>query len=500
MYYADFAALNVQQIAAGQKAFVNPRNAAAGALRQLDPAVTARRTLRFFGYGLGEVVGPDNVLPKSQSSLLEWLRDAGIPVAPHRRRVIGVSGLVDFYRDMATLRASLPFAIDGVVYKADDFSAQRQLGFVSRAPRFAIAHKFPAEEALTTVLDIDVQVGRTGAITPVARLAPVFVGGVTVENATLHNEEEIRRKDILIGDTVIVRRAGDVIPEVVAALLERRPADARQFVMPTACPVCGSAIERPEDEAIARCTGGLVCAAQRKQALLHFAQRRALDIEGLGEKLVDQLVERAWVHTPADLFGLSIDQLAALDRMGERSAGNLVAAIATARNTTLERFIYSLGIRHVGEATARELARYFGSLDALLQADEAALLQVPDIGPVVAHSIRNFLDEPHNQSVVDDLRSRGLSWPEGSGQVAVTDGPLVGKTLVLTGSLAGMSRDEAKARIERVGGKVAGSVSKKTDYVVAGTEAGSKLTKAGELGVRIIDEAGLLQLLGESHG
>lgn len=500
MYHADFAALNAQQVAAGQKEFVNPRNAAAGALRQLDPAVTARRTLRFFGYGLGEVIGPDDVLPKSQSSLLEWLRDAGIPVAPHRRRAMGVAGLMDFYRDMATRRAGLPFAIDGVVYKVDDFSAQRQLGFVSRAPRFAIAHKFPAEEALTTVLDIDVQVGRTGAITPVARLAPVFVGGVTVENATLHNEEEIRRKDILIGDTVIVRRAGDVIPEVVGALLERRPADARRFVMPNACPVCGSAIERPEEEAIARCTGGLVCAAQRKQALLHFAQRRALDIEGLGEKLVDQLVERAWVHTPADIFGLTIEQLAALDRMGERSASNLVAAIAAARSTTLERFIYSLGIRHVGEATARDLARYFGSLDALLQADEAALLQVPDVGPVVAHSIRNFLDEPHNQSVVADLRSRGLSWPEGAGQAATADGPLVGKTLVLTGSLAGMSRDEAKARIERAGGKVAGSVSKKTDYVVAGTEAGSKLTKAEELGVRIIDEAGLLQLLGEAHG
>jgi len=385
-----------------------------------------------------------------------------------------------------------------VVYKVNALAEQEQLGFVSRAPRFALAHKFPAQEMTTIVEDIEVQVGRTGAITPVARLQPVFVGGVTVTNATLHNEDEVRRKDVHIGDTVIVRRAGDVIPEVVAVVLERRPADARAFVMPTTCPVCGSHIERLEDEAIARCTGGLICAAQRKQALLHFAQRRAMDIEGLGDKVVEQVVDLGIVHTPADLYKLGVAKLAALDRMADKSAGNLVAAIEASRSTTFNRFIFALGIRHVGEATAKDLARHFGKLDALMVADEAALLEVNDVGPVVAQSIVNFFGEPHNVEVIEQLRAAGVHWAENE-PAARAPAPLAGKTFVLTGTLPTLSREAAKEMLEAAGAKVAGSVSKKTDYVVAGAEAGSKLDKAEALGVPVLDEAGMLALL-ESVG
>ena len=410
--------------------------------------------------------------------------------------VRGAQGLLSFHREVGERRDQLPYDIDGVVYKVNAIAEQEQLGFVSRAPRFALAHKFPAQEMTTTVEDIEVQVGRTGAITPVARLAPVFVGGVTVTNATLHNEDEIRRKDVHIGDTVIVRRAGDVIPEVVAVVLERRPADARAFVMPTECPVCGSHVERLEGEAIARCTGGLICAAQRKQALLHFAQRRAMDIEGLGDKVVEQLVDLGIVRTPADLYKLGVAKLAALDRMADKSASNLVAAIEQSRETTMNRFIFALGIRHVGEATAKDLAKHFGKLDNLLDADEAALLEVNDVGPVVAQSIANFLAEPHNVEVIEQLRAAGVHWAE-TEPTARAPLPLAGKTFVLTGTLPTMSREDAKEKLEAAGAKVAGSVSKKTDYVVAGAEAGSKLEKAQALGVAVLDEEGMLKLLAE---
>lgn len=491
MLRADFDALNARQREADEKTFVNPRNAAAGSLRQLDPKITAKRPLSFFAYGLGELEGAER--PDSHAAMLDWFASLGLPVCAERRVVHGAQGLLDFYREIGARRDALPYDIDGVVYKVNAFAEQDILGFVSRAPRFAIAHKFPAQEMTTTLLDIEVQVGRTGAITPVARLEPVFVGGVTVTNATLHNEAEIARKDVRIGDTVIVRRAGDVIPEIVGVVAERRPADARVFTMPAACPVCGSHIERPEDEAIARCTGGLFCAAQRKQALWHFASRRAMDIDGLGDKIVEQLVDQHIVRTPADLYKLGIAKLAALDRMAEKSASNLVAAIDASRNTTLARFIYALGIRHVGEATAKDLARYFGNLDALLAASEAELLQVPDVGPVVAQSIANFLRESHNVEVIEQLRAAGVHWDEHE----VTHGPqpLAGKTIVLTGTLPTLSRDIAKEMLEAAGAKVAGSVSKKTDYVVAGAEAGSKLAKAEELGIPILDEDGMRTLL-----
>jgi len=495
MYRADFDKLNARQAEAGEKTFVNPRNAAAGSLRQLDPRITAKRPLSFFAYGIGELQGADR--PAMHSVMLDGFAELGLPVCTERRVVKGAQGLLSFYREIGERRDQLPYDIDGVVYKVNAIAEQEQLGFVSRAPRFALAHKFPAQEMTTTVEDIEVQVGRTGAITPVARLAPVFVGGVTVTNATLHNEEEIRRKDVHIGDTVIVRRAGDVIPEVVAVVLERRPADARAFVMPTACPVCGSHIEKLEDEAIARCTGGLICAAQRKQALLHFAQRRAMDIEGLGDKVVDQLVDQGIVRTPADLYKLGVAKLAALDRMADKSAANLVAAIETSRETTLNRFIFALGIRHVGEATAKDLARHFGKLDNLLAASEAALLEVNDVGPVVAQSIANFLGESHNVEVIEQLRAAGVHWPEAE-PTARAPQPLAGKTFVLTGTLPTMSREDAKERLEAAGAKVAGSVSKKTDYVVAGAEAGSKLEKAQSLGVPVLDEEGMLKLLAEA--
>jgi DNA ligase (NAD+) len=471
---------------------VNPRNTAAGAVRQLDPAITAQRPLLFFAYGLGEARGW--AIPPTQAALLDTFEQLGLPVNRDRRLARGAGELVDFYTEVAARRVSLPFEIDGVVYKVNSLALQREMGFVTREPRWAVAHKFPAEEMPTEVLGIDVQVGRTGAITPVARLAPVFVGGVTVTNATLHNEDEVRRKDVHVGDTVIVRRAGDVIPEVVRVVLDRRPAHARAFAMPTTCPECGSAVVRLPDEAVARCTGGLVCPAQRKQALLHFAGRRAMDIEGLGEKLVDQLVDGGLVRTAADLYRLDVARLAALERMADKSAANVVAAIEKSKATTLPRFIFGLGIRHVGEATAKELARHFGSLDALVAADEAALQQAQDVGPVLAESIARFFAEPHNREVIRELRAAGVHWRETAPQRAAA-GPLAGRTLVLTGTLPDLTRDEAKARIEAAGGKVASSVSRKTDYVVAGAEAGSKLDKARELGIPILDEGALLALL-----
>ena len=493
MYKRDLQRLNQAQRDSGQKEFANPRNAAAGSLRQLDPRITARRRLHFFAYGLGELVGVQE--PEQHWATLDWLQSLGVPVCEERARVEGIDGLLGFYRRAGERRAGLPYEIDGVVYKVDSRQAQRVLGFVSRAPRFAIAHKFPPQEAITQVLDIEVQVGRTGALTPVARLAPVTVGGVTVTNATLHNEEEVRRRDVRIGDTVVVRRAGDVIPEVVGVVTERRLPGAPEFRMPTRCPVCGSAVERAEQGTIARCTGGLVCAAQRKQALLHFAGRRALDIDGLGERLVDQLVDSGRVCTPADLFTLDPAALASLDRMGEKSAGNLLQAIDRSRQTSLGRFIYALGILHVGEATAQALATHFGSLEAILAAQEAQLLEVPDIGPVVAQSIRRFLDEPHNRQVIEALRAAGVRWPEHSEVKAGSSRPLAGRTFVITGTLPQLTRDQAAEMIESAGGRVSASVSKKTDFVVAGEQAGSKLERARELGVAVIDEPALRSLL-----
>ena len=490
----DFEKLNERQRQAEQKTFVNPRNAAAGSVRQLDSTITAQRPLSFFAYGLGEVRGW--AIPETHSAVLTRLNELGLPVCREYAVVRGARGLMDFYQRIGELRAALPFEIDGVVYKVNSLAWQRQLGFVSREPRWAVAHKFPAQEALTQVLAIDVQVGRTGAITPVARLAPVFVGGVTVTNATLHNEDEVRRKDVHIGDTVSVRRAGDVIPEVVGVLAERRPKNAQKFVMPLFCPVCGSHIIKLPDEAIARCSGGLFCPAQRKQAILHFASRRAMDIEGLGDKLVDQLVVGGHVHHLADIYRLDLNTLSALERMGEKSAQNLLEAIEKSRPATLARFIYALGIRNVGEATAKDLARHFGTLNDLVNADAEALQQVPDVGPVVAESILQFFAENHNIYVINTLREKKV-WKDGE-PTARKGGALSGKTLVLTGTLPSLSREEAKARIEAAGGKVAGSVSKKTDYVVAGSEAGSKLAKAQELGVPLIDEADLMQLLKEA--
>jgi DNA ligase (NAD+) len=517
LFRADFDKINDAQRAAGDKVFINPRNAAAGSLRQLDSRITAKRPLRFFAYGWGEIVGKSPAGSGAQASsvagaptpavatsatpphethtaMLDWLRDLGLPVGQYRAQVEGAEGLLRFYHAAQTQRPNLPYDIDGVVYKVDALAAQRTLGFVSRAPRFAIAHKFPAEEATTELQDIEVQVGRTGAITPVARLKPVFVGGVTVTNATLHNEDEIARKDVRIGDTVVVRRAGDVIPEVVMPILEKRPSTALQFVMPTSCPVCGSAIERLEGETISRCTGGLFCAAQRKQAVAHAASRRALDIDGLGDKLVDQLVESGRVHTLADLYTLTVEELAGMDRLGEKSATNLVNAIAATRSPPLGRFLFALGIRHVGESTARDLARHFGTLDAVIKASEADFLAVNDVGPVVAESLARFFAEAHNREVIDALRRNGVE----PGTETVVDrmaGTLADKIFVLTGTLPTLSRDEAAEMIMAAGGKVTGSVSKKTHYVVAGEDAGSKLVKAQDLGITVIDEDGLRALL-----
>ncbi len=492
MLKRDFDKLNQTQLANGDKVFANPRNAAAGSLRQLDPNITAKRPLTFFAYGLGASEGVPSF--SSHSKAMDYLQSLLLPVSNQRGVVQGLVGLKSYYQKIGQLRDQLPFDIDGVVYKVNQFRQQNELGFVSRAPRWAIAHKFPAQEALTVVEDITVQVGRTGAITPVARLKPVFVGGVTVTNATLHNEDEVRRKDVYIGDTVSVRRAGDVIPEVVGVLVERRLVDARRFEMPTVCPECGSHILRQADEAVARCTGGLFCPAQRKQAVTHFSSRRAMDIEGLGEKLVDQLVEANLVHTLADIYKLDLATLSSLDRMATKSAQNVLDALEHSKSTTLARFIYALGMRNVGEATAKDLAKHFGKLQALMQASTEDLMNVNDVGPVVAESIINFLGEAHNQEVINALLEAGITWPETEGKQAAT-GHLIGKTFVLTGTLPNLSRDDAKERIEAAGGKVSGSVSKKTDYVVAGADAGSKLDKAQELGVNILDEAGLLALL-----
>lgn len=502
----DFEALNERQrekIAQGQKnekTFVNPRNAAAGALRQLDPAIAAQRPLSFFAYGLGEVQDWAD-MPTTHSATMDTLAALGLPVCSHRTTAQGADELVAFHQHIGALRDKLPFDIDGVVYKVNSLALQQQLGFVSREPKWAVAHKYPAQEQTTTVQAIDVQVGRTGKLTPVAKLAPVFVGGVTVTNATLHNEEEARRKDVRVGDTVIVRRAGDVIPEVVSVVLEHRPPNTQPYTAPQACPVCGSAVEREEGEVDTRCTAGLFCSAQRKQAILHFAQRRALDIENLGEKLVDQLVDGQLIRTLPDLYQLDINTLAGLERMAEKSAQNLLQGLEKSKSTTLARFVYGLGIRHVGEATAKDLARYFGNLDAIMAADEASLLQVPDVGPVVAHSIQHFFAEPHNREVVAQLRAVGLHWEESSQAHNSTNTaalPLADKTVVLTGTLPTLSREHAKAMLEAAGAKVAGSVSKKTHYVVAGSEAGSKLDKAQELGVAVLDEAGMLALLADA--
>ena len=495
MRRADFEALNEAQRSRGAPTYVNPRNTAAGAVRQLDPNVTAQRPLSFFAYGLGEVRG--RLAVATQGGLLDQLAEWGLPVDDTRRVVHGSEGLVAFHAEVAARRDALPFDIDGVVYKVDRFDLQQRLGFVSREPRWAVAHKYPAQEQSTTLLAIDVQVGRTGKLTPVARLEPVFVGGVTVTNATLHNLFELRRKDVRAGDRVIVRRAGDVIPEIVGRVPGERRGYVPNFRMPRDCPMCGSRVVREPGETDHRCSGGLFCPAQRKQALLHFAQRRALDIEGLGEKLVEQLVDAGLVRTPADLFKLGLGTLAALERMADKSARNVLAALERARHTTLERFIYALGIRHVGETTAKDLARHFGSFDALLAADEAGLLEVTDVGPVVAASIARFFAQPHNREVIEQLRAAGLTWKEGPPQRRAA-GALAGKTFVLTGTLPSWTRDEAKERLEATGAKVSGSVSKKTDYVVAGDEAGSKLDKARELGVTVLDEAGLRRLLGSN--
>lgn len=494
MFRRDFDRLNEQQRKAGQREFANPRNAAAGSLRQLDSSITAQRPLSFFAYGIGVLEGIE--MPATHDALLEWYIELGLPVCGERATVQGAEGLLAFYRRIGEKRKTLPYDIDGVVYKVNRKADQDVLGFVSRAPRFALAHKFPPEEALTELLEIGVNVGRTGAVTPVARLAPVFVGGVTVTNATLHNEDEVHRKDLRSGDTVIVRRAGDVIPEVVGPVLERRPQGAQAFVMPTACPACGSAIERLPGEAVARCTGGLVCPAQRKRALEHFAQRRALDIDGLGEKIIDQLVEQNIVRTPADLFNLGFSTLVALERFADKSARNLIDSLEKAKHTTLARFIFALGIPDVGESTAKDLARHFGSLDPVLDASVETLMEVEGIGPVVAESIHQFFAEEHNRTVIDQLRAPGkVTWPEGPPAPRAPQGVLAGKTIVLTGTLPTLSREQAKEMLEAAGAKVAGSVSKKTDYVVAGTEAGSKLAKAEELGIAILDEDGMRKLL-----
>ncbi len=503
----EFDALNERQLlkisegVKGEKTFVNPRNAAAGAVRQLDSNIAAQRPLSFFAYGLGEVLGwPLGAAPFQQHyDLLQALKAWGFPVAVQTQCVRGAAGLIDFHAQIAQLRDKLPFDIDGVVYKVNDLGFQEKLGFVTREPRWAVAHKYPAQEELTTVQAIDVQVGRTGKLTPVAKLAPVFVGGVTVTNATLHNEDEARRKDVRVGDTVIVRRAGDVIPEVVSVVLSQRQADALVFTMPRVCPVCGSPALRDEDEADYRCSGGLFCGAQRKQAFLHFAQRRAVEVDGLGEKLIDQLVDAGVVSTLPDLYKLGLNALVQLDRMAEKSAFNILAALEASKSTTLPRFIYGLGIRHVGEATAKEFARHFGTLDAFMNAPLDELLEVSDVGPIVAQSVLAFFAQAHHQEIVAQLRACGVRWEEGAPAERVPK-PLSGQTIVLTGTLPTLSRDEAKAMLEEAGAKVAGSVSQKTSYVVAGSEAGSKLEKALALGVPVLDEAGLLSLLkGDPH-
>ena len=500
----DFDKLNERQRDLGGKTFVNPRNAAAGAVRQLDPNITVQRPLSFFAYGLGDVQGW--AVPPTHSAMLDALQAMGLPVSNERvvaQGADGPTGLVGFHQAIGAKRDQLPFDIDGIVYKVNRRDLQERLGFVSREPRWAVAHKYPAQEQLTQVEAIDIQVGRTGKLTPVARLKPVFVGGVTVTNATLHNLFELRRKRVRVGDTVIVRRAGDVIPEVVSVVSAvPRASYVPNFRMPRHCPICQSTVEREPGEMNHRCSGGLFCAAQRKQALLHFAQRRAVEVEGLGEKLVDQLVDGGLVRTLPELYKMGVAKLAALDRMADKSAQNIVSALEKSKQTTLPRFLFGLGIRHVGEATAKDLAKHFGKLDALMEATEEQLLAVNDVGPIVAHSIRTFFDQPHNREVVEQLRAVGIAWPEHepSAEADAASLPMFGKTFVLTGTLPTLGREEAKALIEAQGGKVAGSVSKKTTYVVAGAEAGSKLDKAQELGLTILDQDGLLALLNIDPG
>jgi DNA ligase (NAD+) len=491
MPIAGFERFNREAVSRGEKALVNPRNAAAGSLRQLDPKMTAARPLDLFIYGLGIVEGA--VLPARHSETLKALRDWGFKICPQSRVVEGADGCLAYYREMGAQRPSLPYQIDGVVYKVDDLQQQRELGFVSRAPRWAVAHKFPAEEALTTVRGIEFQVGRTGALTPVARLEPVFVGGVTVSNATLHNMDELTRKDVRVGDTVVIRRAGDVIPEVARVLPERRVEGAVLVTLPAVCPVCGSPVVREADQAVARCTGGRTCAAQRKEEIKHFASRRALDIQGLGDKLVEQLVDRDWVRTPADLFDLTADRLATLDRMGDKSAEKLQAAISAAKHTTLPRFLYALGIRDVGEATALALARHFGDIGALRHAAQEEIQRVPDVGPVVAKNVAAYFRDAENASIVDRLLAGGATWPAPAPPESRTE--WAGKTFVLTGTLQSMTRESAEEAIVQRGGKVSGSVSKKTHQVIAGADAGSKLKKAQDLGIPVLDEAGFLELL-----
>ena len=491
MPLAGFKRFNQEAIARGEKAFVNPRNAAAGSLRQLDPKMTAARPLDVFIYGVGVIEGGE--LPPYHSATLMQLRDLGFKICPQSRVVESIEGCLEYYREMGAARAQLPYQIDGVVYKVDDVNLQRRLGFISRAPRWAVAHKFPAEEALTVVRGIEFQVGRTGALTPVARLEPVFVGGVTVSNATLHNMDELTRKDVRVGDTVVIRRAGDVIPEVARVLPERRIAGARLIKLPKVCPVCGYPVVREAEQAVARCTGGRHCAAQRKEEIRHFASRRALDIQGLGDKIVEQLVDQDWIKTPADLFSLQAARLATLERMGEKSAQKLYSAIEASKHTTLPRFLYALGIRDVGEATALALARTFPDLAALRRAGEEEIQRVPDVGPVVAKQVAAYFADADNAAVVDRLLASGINWP--AAVAAKGAGAQHDKTFVLTGTLESMTRDEATQAIVQRGGTVSGSVSKKTDYVVAGAEAGSKLKRAEQLGIRILDEAAFLQLL-----
>lgn len=520
MSKADFEKLNAAAVRRGDKEFANPRNAAAGSLRQLDSRVTASRRLSFYAYGVG-LVRPDT-LPSRHSLILKQLRDWGFPVSSFVRTAEGIEGCLAYHREMAEKRAALPFEIDGVVYKVDSLAQQRELGFVARAPRWALAHKFPAEERMTKLRAVEFQVGRTGALTPVARLEPVFVGGVTVSNATLHNMDEVERKDIRVGDTVIVRRAGDVIPEVVGVVMSERPAHARRVRLPASCPVCGSEVIRPEGEAVARCTGGLYCAAQRKESLRHFASRRAMDIEGMGERLVEELVDEQLLNSPVDIYHLAehADGLKAREGWGEKSVGNLLAAIEASKQTTLTRFLIALGIPNVGETTAADLAAHFGTLEALehaaleyeqqrtadrrLSATEGekllaglALRQVPGIGPTVAEQLGAFFQQRGNRDVIAGLRKAGVTWPAGTPANTAGGGTLAGKTFVLTGTLDSMPRDVAKQRIQALGGKVTGSVSRKTDYVVVGAEPGSKLADARKLGIEILDEAGLRRLLGE---
>lgn len=485
MPHAGFERLNQLALEKGEKTFANPRNAAAGSLRQLDPKITSKRPLVLNAYGIGIAEGVD--LPNTHYDRLQWLKSIGIPVNPEIRLCNGTDEVLDFYRDIQNKRSSLGYDIDGTVLKINDIALQEKLGFISKAPRWAIAYKFPAQEELTRLNDVEFQVGRTGAITPVAKLEPVFVAGVTVSNATLHNGDEIERLDIAIGDTVVIRRAGDVIPQIIGVLHDRRPADARPIIFPKTCPVCDSAIVRIEGEAVARCTGGLFCAAQRKEALKHFVSRKAMDIDGVGGKLIEQLVDRELVHTPADLFKLDLTTLTRLERMGTKSAENALASLEKAKNTTLARFIFALGIREVGEATALNLANHFKTLEALQNADLEALQQVPDVGEVVANRILAFWHEPHNVAVVNDLIAQGVHW-ETVETKEVTENRFKGKTVVLTGTLTQMGRNEAKALLQDMGAKVSGSVSAKTDFVIAGDAAGSKLTKAQELGVTVLTE------------